>query len=63
LKAYDILGHEIRTLVNSNQSAGKHSVVWDGTTDTGEPVVSGIYFCKLNIDDKPISTIYMMLLK
>jgi hypothetical protein len=63
LKVYGILGYEIRTLINSNQLAGKHSVVWDGTTDTGEPAVSGIYFCKLNIDNKPISTIYIMLLK
>ena len=49
-------GHEIRTLVSKNQAEGKHSVVWDGLTDRGEPVGSGIYFCKLNINNKPIST-------
>ncbi|MCD4698010.1 MAG: T9SS type A sorting domain-containing protein, partial [Bacteroidales bacterium] len=63
LKIYDMTGQEVRTLVNKNQSAGKHSVVWDGTTNSGKPVSSGIYFCKLNINKKPVSTKKIMLLK
>ena len=56
-------GKEIRTLVNENQLAGEHSVVWNGTDNSGETVGSGIYFYKLNIDNKPISTKKIMLLK
>jgi len=56
-------GQKIITLINRKLIKGKHSVVWDGTTDTRKPVVSGIYFCKLNIDNKPISTKKIMLLK
>lgn len=56
-------GQEIRTLVNENQPVGEHSVVWDGTNATGELVVSGIYFCKLNIDNKPVSSKKIILLK
>lgn len=56
LKIYNVQGREVRMLVNENQPAGKHSVVWDGTNATGKPVGSGIYFCKLNIDNKPVST-------
>ncbi|MCD4697955.1 MAG: T9SS type A sorting domain-containing protein, partial [Bacteroidales bacterium] len=63
LKIYDMTGHEIRTLVNKKQETGKHSVVWDGTTDNGKPVGTGIYFCKLNINNKPVSTKKIMLLK
>ena len=63
LKIYNVTGHEIHTLVNKNQPAGKHSVAWDGTTDTGKPVCSGIYFFKLNIDNRSISTKKIILLK
>ncbi len=41
---YDINGHEIRNLVSGNQAAGIHSVKWDGRDETGNKVVSGIYF-------------------
>ena len=39
IKVYDILGNEIRTLVNEEESAGKYSTSFDGST-----LVSGIYF-------------------
>ena len=60
---YNMSGQKIRTLICNNQSAGEHSVVWDGTDNSGNPVNSGIYFCKLNIDNKPVSTKKIMLLK
>jgi len=60
LKIYNLSGQETRTLVNTNQQEGKHSVIWDGTDNLGKPVGSGIYFCKLNIDNKPVSTIKIM---
>ncbi len=63
LKVYDITGHEIRTLVNKNQLTGGHSVVWNGTDNSGETVNSGTYICKFNMDNKPVSTKKMILLK
>ncbi len=47
LKIYDTLGREIRTLVNSFQSAGEHSVTWDATNNSNNPVCSGVYFYKM----------------
>jgi len=44
LKIYNILGEEVRTLVNQWQSAGTHSVIWDGRNDSGQTVGSGVYF-------------------
>ena len=52
LKVYDIYGQEIQILVNKNQPAGKHSVVWDGKNESGERVGSGIYFCQLKLKNK-----------
>ena len=43
LKIYDILGREIKTLVNEKQSPGTYEVIFDGS---GFP--SGIYFCRIN---------------
>ncbi|MCD4746631.1 MAG: FG-GAP-like repeat-containing protein [Bacteroidales bacterium] len=60
---YNMTGQEIRTLVNKNQPAGRHSVVWDGTDDSGETVGSGIYFYKLKTRDKIFNTKRMILFK
>ena len=47
LKIYNILGQEIRTLVNEEQTAGFHSVLWDGKNNAGVHVTSGLYFFKI----------------
>ncbi|MCD4791910.1 MAG: T9SS type A sorting domain-containing protein [Bacteroidales bacterium] len=63
LKIYNIFGQEIRTLVNENQPAGEHSIIWNGTNASREPINSGIYFCILNINNKSVSTKKIVLLK
>jgi outer membrane protein assembly factor BamB len=44
---YNILGQRVRTLVSGPRSAGDHTVVWDGTADSGRRVATGIYFYRL----------------
>jgi len=44
---YNMLGQSIRTLVDGNQSAGFYTVYWDGRSDMGSPVSSGIYICNM----------------
>ncbi|CUU09838.1 Por secretion system C-terminal sorting domain-containing protein [Candidatus Kryptobacter tengchongensis] len=46
LKIYNMLGQEVRTLVDGLTEAGKHKVIWDGKNDSGQVVTSGIYFCR-----------------
>ncbi len=43
LEIYNVIGQRVRTLVHTDQDAGYHQVAWDGTSDTGEPVASGLY--------------------
>ncbi len=43
LRVYDLLGREVKTLVNEYKPAGRYTVQWDGTDDAGQPVASGIY--------------------
>jgi hypothetical protein len=47
LRIYNILGEEVRELVNTNQSRGRYQVFWNATNDSGKEVSSGIYFCVL----------------
>ena len=40
---YDLMGRNIRSLVNSNQSAGYRSIQWNATNNLGESVSAGMY--------------------
>ena len=56
IKIYDVTGHLIRTLPVGFQPAGIYSsrtkaAYWDGKTETGETVASGIYFYNITIGD------------
>ena len=40
---YDMMGRIVKTLVNSSQTAGYHSINWGATSDRNEPVSAGLY--------------------
>ena len=44
ISIYDMMGRQVRNLVNTNQNSGYKSVVWNGTNDNGEMVSGGMYF-------------------
>ena len=47
LEIYNILGQKIKTLLNDKKEAGYHRLVWDGQSDNGFRVTSGIYLLRL----------------
>ncbi len=47
IKIYDVLGREVRSLLNEVKSAGKHSILWDGKDNFGNRVSSGTYFYQI----------------
>jgi hypothetical protein len=47
LKVYNVLGQEIKTLVNEQQPAGYYSIMWDGTNGHGETVSTGVYIYRM----------------
>ena len=59
---YDMLGREVKTLINQTQDAGYKSVIWDATNDYGKPVSAGIYLFQIQAGEY-ISTKKMVLLK
>ena len=44
---YDAAGQRVRQLVQQIQGPGAFQVGWDGTTDAGTQVASGVYFTRL----------------
>jgi len=62
LKIYNILGKEVRTLVDKRQSRGEYRVNWNGEDNHGKEVASGIYFCQLTVADQK-KTKKLLLLK
>ncbi|MDZ7292746.1 MAG: S8 family serine peptidase [candidate division KSB1 bacterium] len=51
IKIYDVMGREVRTLVDEPKLAGYHRVVWDSRTQDGNFVTSGIYLCRMKAAD------------
>ena len=47
LMVTDALGQTVRELVNGFETAGRHTVVWDGRDVAGSDVATGIYFYRL----------------
>ena len=62
LGIYDLLGKQIKTLVNQSQDAGNKIAMWDGTDDLGRPVSAGVYLYQIQAGEFT-QTRKMLLLK
>ena len=49
MRIFNILGNEVKTLVNKKMTPGKHIVYWSGMDNNGFEVSSGMYFYKLKV--------------
>ena len=59
---YDMLGRQIKNLINQTQDAGYRSVRWNATDDYGKPVSAGIYLYQIQAGEF-VQTKKMVLLK
>jgi flagellar hook assembly protein FlgD len=48
LEIFNVIGQRVRTLVNDNMAAGYHTMEWDGASDAGSRLASGVYFLRLS---------------
>jgi len=62
LKIFDVLGREVKTLVNRQLFPGSYEEMWDGTNNIGQQVSGGIYFYRLKTESFE-QTRKMLLLK
>ena len=59
---YDMLGRQVKNLINQTQDAGYRSVHWNATDDYGNPVSAGIYLYQIQASEF-VQTKKMVLLK
>jgi PKD repeat protein len=63
LRVLNILGERVATLVDRELAVGEHFAEWDGYSDAGQAVASGMYLYRLEVDGQTRGTRKMMLLK
>lgn len=59
---YNILGQEIKTLINKELNAGTYNLVWNGTNEAGIKVPSGAYLYRITAGNF-VDTKKLMLIK
>ncbi len=60
---FNVAGQQVRELLDSSESAGEHSVRWDGRLDNGTAAASGAYFYRIQLPNGSVSEQRMVLLK
>ncbi len=51
LKIYDMLGREVKTLVNEEQNAGEYNNYWNGDNNDGNKVTAGTYIYRITANN------------
>ena len=51
ISIYNVLGQEIKTLVNGVKEYGYHSTTWNGQDNVGRDMASGVYFARISSQD------------
>jgi hypothetical protein len=66
LKIYNLLGQQVASLVDEEQSAGTHTLVWNGSSTSGVHLGSGVYFYRVEVKpakgQQPFASVKKMLL-
>jgi len=52
ITVYNMLGEQVTRLLHSKISAGEHTVLWNGIDNEGNDVSSGVYFYKIQANNK-----------
>jgi hypothetical protein len=61
---YNIKGQKVKTFSNLQiNKSPNQQITWDGTDENNQPVSSGIYFYKLNVNRKTVESRKMILMK
>jgi hypothetical protein len=63
IRVFDIMGRNVRTLVDRVETAGLHVVRWNGKTDGGVRAGSGVYFYRITYPSGESSAKKLMILR
>jgi hypothetical protein len=62
VRIFDMAGHLVKTLVNEERVAGRHTVTWNGRDEAGRSAAAGVYLYKFETG-KSVQTRRMTLVK
>ncbi len=62
LSVFNIAGQKVATLIQGLRQAGSYAINWDGRSDVGKVLATGIYFYQLN-NGQQVETKKLMLLR
>ena len=48
ISIYNVVGQEVRTLLNEDQDYGVHSITWNGVDQYGKAMATGVYFARMS---------------
>jgi len=48
ITVFNVQGRQVRTIADADQSAGEHTVEWNGTDESGNSVATGVYFYRMD---------------
>jgi len=63
LEIYSLLGRRVRVLMEGSLKPGLYHLRWDGKDEVGREVSSGVYLCRLVVDDDQVAVSKMLLLR
>lgn len=63
IEVFDVSGRRIRSIFVGAQKAGVQAVLWDGRSDVGAPVASGIYFFRVSNDQNALYASKVLVLR
>jgi hypothetical protein len=63
LTVFNLLGQRVATVFNGQLPAGEYRFVWDGSTEYGQHVTSGIYFYRVTVGNDFTAVRRMILIK
>ena len=63
VEVFDAAGRRVRTLHAGELAAGSHEFVWDGKSEQGSAVASGVYLARLSDGERPLGSRRMTMMK
>ncbi|MBS3126369.1 T9SS type A sorting domain-containing protein [Candidatus Woesearchaeota archaeon] len=63
IEVFNLLGQEVRNLVDEEKQPGAYEARWDGHNDAGQRVSSGVYLYRMHTGNRFMQTRKMLLLK
>jgi hypothetical protein len=55
ISIYNVRGRKIRNIQQARLEAGVYTVMWDGRDERGNRVAAGVYYCRMQTNDRTLN--------